>query len=143
MANNGYAFTISVNNIDKALALTDELIQTALEACGDQAVTYAVNNITEKGAVQTGNLRNSITWQMDGNRTVEIGTAVEYAVYVEMGTGIYASDGKGRKIPWTYKDEDGNWHTTKGSHPKPYLKPALEEHVDDYKDIFIKFLSGK
>ena len=142
MANNQYTFTISEDHIQDVLRATAEQVVAALEACGAQAVTYAINNITEQGAVDTGNLRNSLTFQMENENTVQIGTAVEYAPYVEMGTGIYASDGTGRKTPWVYKDGEGNWHTTKGSRPKPYLKPAMADHIDEYRQIIEKVLSG-
>ena len=60
-----------------------------------------------------------------------ISTAVvstnKYAVYVHFGTGIYAADGKGRKTPWVYRDEDGGFHRTVGVHPKPYLSQALKD----------------
>ena len=66
-------------------AMHDAVVQ-ALERCGEQAEGYA-KDLTP---VDTGNLRNSITHQVDdGESTVYIGTNVEYAPYVELGTGRY------------------------------------------------------
>ena len=59
-------------------AMHDAVVQ-ALERCGEQAEGYA-KDLTP---VDTGNLRNSITHQVDdGESTVYIGTNVEYAPYV-------------------------------------------------------------
>lgn len=54
---------------------------------------------------------------------VYVGTALEYAPYVEFGTGIYSPDG--RKTPWSYEDANGKWHTTRGMPAQPFLRPAL------------------
>lgn len=100
--------------------------------------------------VETGSLRQSIRYEIeDGNRTVEVRAGggffvkrhVNYAVYVELGTGIYASDGTGRKTPWVYKDDKGVWHVTRGSRPQPFLKPAFMDHLQEIKDILTNNLS--
>lgn len=119
---------------------TDDAIVTALEAVGTQAVSIAQSIITSVGAVDTGNLRNSITFETEGTDTVVIGTPVEYAPYIEYGTGIYAEEG-GRQTPWAYQDSAGEWHMTRGMHPRPYLRPALQEHVSEYEKIFDEILS--
>lgn len=115
----------------------DELdlkIEIALEKIGLRAETHA----KEKCTVDTGLLRNSITHALDGEstaiseykdnagkqkgayrgnapkessgkRVVIIGTNVEYAPYVEYGTSKQKA--------------------------QPYLKPAVTNHVDEYKKI--------
>ena len=77
--------------------------------------------------VDTGHLRESIhsdvEWQ--GNTCIGIvGTNVEYAPYIEYGTGIYATNGNGRQTPWVYKDAKG-WHTTRGMMAQPFMYPAF------------------
>lgn len=104
----------------------------ALERCGLQAEGYA-KDLTP---VDTGNLRNSITHQVSENsREVYIGTNVEYAPYVELGTGIYAEGGGGRPTPWVYQDEKGQWHWTRGNPAQPFLKPAVADHAQTYRNI--------
>lgn len=100
----------------------------ALERCGMQAEGYA----KEMTPVDTGNLRNSITHKVVENE-VYIGTNVEYAAYVELGTGKYAEGG--RKDPWVYQDEEGRWHHTNGQRARPYLKPAVADHKQTYRNI--------
>lgn len=77
--------------------------------------------------VDDGQLRQSITHEVKPQVGI-IGTNVEYAPYVEIGTGIFSSTGTGRKTPWTYQDAEGNWHTTVGQHPQPFLRPALKQN---------------
>ena len=48
------------------LSATEDAIKTALEACGVQAVGYAQMYATQKGVVDTGLLRNSITYALGG-----------------------------------------------------------------------------
>ena len=71
-------------------------------------------------------------WTRNGNDIIgEIYTPLEYAPYVEYGTGLFAENGNGRSdVPWSYKDDEGNWHSTSGQHPHPYMRPALEENKE-------------
>lgn len=103
-----------------------------LEKCGLVAEGYA----KKLQIPDTGNLRNSITHVVDEDEpAVYIGTNVEYAPYVELGTGIYAEGGGGRPTPWVYQDAKGNWHYTRGNKAQPFLKPAAADHVGQYRDI--------
>lgn len=108
----------------------EEAILRALERCGQQAEGYA-KDLTP---VDTGNLRNSITHKLESDgKAVQIGTNIEYAPYVELGTGKYAEGG--RKDPWVYQDDEGRWHHTNGQRAQPYLKPAVEDHKQTYRNI--------
>ena len=51
---------------DEVQKAVDEAILTALEALGVQAVGYSVQEITAKGAIDTGLLRNSLTYALAG-----------------------------------------------------------------------------
>lgn len=102
----------------------------ALEKCGLTAEGYAKLLCP----VDTGNLRNSITHQVQPSESaVYIGTNSEYAIYVELGTGKYYPGG--RQTPWVYQDAKGNWHLTYGQRAQPYLKPAVADNVSTYKGI--------
>lgn len=91
-----------------------------------------------KAPKDTGALRNSIESQVE-ERTGEIVgivfTPLEYAPYVEFGTGLFAENGGRSDVPWNYQDDEGNWHKTSGQHPQPYLRPALIENREKIKDI--------
>ena len=84
--------------------------------------------------VDDGSLRASITHEVDAAAlSASIGTPLSYAPYVEFGTGIHSSEGTGRQEPWTYQDEEGEWHTTAGQHPQPFLYPSLVKNENKIK----------
>lgn len=91
--------------------------EAALEACGNQAVSYAKKNITEEVPrrsdswyTPTGALRNSISHLVKMTEaTCYVGTNMSYAKYNEFGTGIYADNGAGKQGFWVFVpgSEDG------------------------------------
>lgn len=95
----------------------------------------------------TGLLRNSIntTVNYEGDEAVwKIGSNLEYAVYVEMGTGQVGADSK-KLLPkginpkyktegWYYKAKEG-FRYTKGQPARPFLYPAFksnESKINEY-----------
>ncbi len=140
-----------VSHIDHVVKATAESLERAAEIIGGMMetkaklyVTDAVYASPEGWYVRTGNLRNSITHDAVADEhsvTIAVGSAVEYAPYVELGTGVYAEDDKGRKTPWMYQDAQGNWHKTSGMQPRPFLRPAVMNHVNDYKAVLQSELS--
>lgn len=126
--------TITDNSAAVKSAMKDAILR-ALEKCGLVAEGYA-KKLCDGFKNPTGNLRNSITHVVDdGETAVYIGTYIEYAIYVELGTGIYAEGGGGRPTPWVYQDAKGNWHYTRGNKAQPFLKPAAADHAGQYRDI--------
>ena len=119
---------------DEVLQAFDEACLRALERCGLQAEGYAKDLVP----VDTGALRNSISHKVDaGEPAAYVGTNQEYAAYVEFGTGHYSTTGGGTpKSHWAYMGEDGEWHIGKPMPPRPYLKPAVANHIGTYKAIF-------
>lgn len=104
----------------------------ALEKCGLTAEGYA----KKLCPVDTGNLRNSISHSVsDEEMAAYVGTNSEYGIYVEMGTGKYATGGGGRPTPWMYQDEKGNWHKTAGNKAQPFIKPSVADHAKTYQSI--------
>lgn len=137
--------------IDHTLEVIEEknkAIERAMVKIGTTAVGEAVILLTEQDAVDTGRLRNSITYatheKTDGKSynwkdsrkgrgikggsdktstkampeegSVYIGTNVNYAPYIEIGA--------------------------KGKSPRPYLKPAIADHTNEYKKIIEEELKG-
>lgn len=120
------------DNSEAVLNALRNAVERGLMGIGETAVTYAKKSLTEQKAVDTGRLRNSINYLVRDDE-VYIGTNVEYAAYVEFGTGKYA-DG-GRPTPWVYQDDEGNWHWTAGNPARPYLAPAAKNHTQEYRDM--------
>lgn len=120
------------DNSQKILDEFHDAALRALERCGSQAEGYA----KDLAPSDTGNLRNSISHRVDPDEPAAyVGTDTEYAPYVEFGTGIYAEGGGGRPTPWVYQDDKGNWHWTAGNPAQPFLKPAVADHAQTYRNI--------
>lgn len=86
----------------------------------------------------TGELRRSITSRVEheGDNVVGIVfTPLEYAPYVEYGTGLFAENGGRKDVPWHYQDDEGEWHTTSGQHPQPFMRPALNDNREQVQRI--------
>lgn len=124
------------DNSAAAIEAMNEAVEAALEAIGQQAVSHAKSNITEAGRVATGALRNSVSHLVaTDEKAVYVGTNQEYAVFNELGTGIYLDGGGGRQTPWAYQDANGNWHRTRGMQPIHFLKNAVQGHESEYQSI--------
>ena len=116
-------------NIQK---LVDELLPEAIKQ-GLEAVGQLVENKAKENCpVDDGQLRASITHEISEDiSSVAIGSNLEYAPYVHQGTGLFAKDGDGRKqVPWRYQDAKGQWYSTKGQKPNPFLQKAVDENRD-------------
>ena len=123
-----------------------------IEALGDtEEVAAAMTKATllvERSAKMkvpkgNGELGRSITSEVnveaDGSVVGIVYTPLEYAPYVEYGTGLFAEAGNGRKdVPWNYQDDEGEWHSTSGQHPRPFMRPALNEN----REQIIRLLEG-
>lgn len=116
----------------------DTLEQMIDETKVEKALTKACL-IVERRAKQLapkgkGDLRRSITHKVE-DLVGSVYTPLEYAPYVEYGTGLFAENGGRTDVPWSYQDEEGNWHTTSGMPPQPYMRPALDENIEEIKRI--------
>lgn len=145
-------FTIKISDYSpEVLAALQKQVEAALEAVGNQAVGYSQDIITENIPRHAGSwyvpqmgagLRGSISHKVAMDESaVYVGTDNEHAIYNEYGTGIY-DDGGGRQSPWSYKDERGNWHRTRGMRPIHFLRDAIAKHLDEYKQIIERYLRG-
>lgn len=115
------------------------------EAVG-QACALVEAAAKKKAPKDNGALRRSITSevQKEGGEIVGVVfTPLEYAPYVEFGTGLFAEGGNGRKdVPWHYKDDKGEWHSTSGQKPQPFLRPALEENREQITRLLREGVTG-
>lgn len=132
MANNSEMRIDVVNNSAQVGEAFRAACLWALERCGMEAEGYA----KDLASVDTGRGRNSISHKVDESEPAAyIGTNLDYMIYQELGTGIYAEGGGGRPTPWVYQDAQGNWHWTKGNPAQPFLKPAVSDHAQTYRNI--------
>ena len=86
--------------------------------------------------VDTGKTKGS--WEHRVNESkmeAEVGSRYKNALWEELGTGIYALNGNGRKkVPWVYKTPDGKFHATVGKKPRRALFRAYQSK----KNIIIR-----
>ena len=128
------------DNAADVLKATAEQKLRALEAVGIQAEGDVKDEITDLDAVDTGRLRGSIANQVDGD-SVEIGTNVDYAVYVHEGTGKYAIGGGTPKERWVYRDPlTGEFRMGFPQKPRRFIKNAMERFAKDYIEIIKEYL---
>lgn len=124
------------SNKDLFLNASRKQIEKALESVGIQAEGYVKDIITEAGRRDTSAMINNATYAVEmKEQAVYLGSDVEYTVYHEVGTGIYAEGGGGRKTPWKYTDRKGEEHWTWGIKPLHMFKRAATEHDDEYRAI--------
>lgn len=136
----------------------EDRLRAAADVIGGKAESYAKQYITEQKAVDTGLLRNSITYGIEGEKThvdsyhadrgdgagsyggtvektednavvIALGSNVEYAPYIELGTRARAEGANGQGIAG-------------GIAPRPYIRPAIENHREEYKEVVEKMMGG-
>lgn len=75
--------------------------------------------------------------------SIYVGTNVSYAPFPELGTGPYSLTGGGTSKPsWVYQDEFGRWHRAYPQKPRPYLKPAVADHAQEYRNLLKQSLEN-
>lgn len=127
---------IQFENLDKVVASIENLTNTdgIVEVMKDGCLKIE-REAKQNCPKDTGRLRGSIESNVsveNGEVVGTIGSNVEYAPYVEYGTGLFSSKGDGRKnVPWFFEDEKGEWHKTSGSHAKPFLIPAMNANKEN------------
>ena len=112
-------------------------VEAVLEECAGELESQVKRN----SRVDTGKTKNSFRHKVTCSATqheATIGSADQNAIWEEMGTGEYAIHGDGRKGGWSYKDEKGVWHHTKGKTPSrafwnayTSLKTKLIRHIQN------------
>lgn len=137
-------FKIDENNVDKILSGVDAACARALMAIGIKAQKYATNlapvgtpESTGKKGYRGGTLRQSITYEAD-SETMTLGSNMEYAPYVELGTG------PNFVAPPEWEEFDtppakGASHGYVRS--RPFIAPAIRDHLPEYEEIIKNELS--
>ena len=132
--------SVKIDGIEEVLINLDKVIdEKQLRTAIGKACAIVERSAKQNAPKGSGELRRSITSKIEkeGNDIVGIVyTPLEYAPYVEFGTGLFAEEGNGRKdVPWHYKDDKGEWHTTSGMHPHPFMRPALNDNREQITKI--------
>lgn len=123
-------------------------LEEVIDAIGDSVSEGKITDILTRACLlvertakqkapkgKTGELRRSIQSVVRDLEGI-VFTPLEYAPYVEYGTGLFAENGGRTDVPWFYKDDEGKGHFTSGQHPNPYMRPALDENRAEILKMF-------
>ena len=133
---------IKFEGLEEVLNSIDRLDDTStLESALGKACALVERSAKQKAPKDTGALRRSITSKVEGLEGV-VFTPLEYAPYIEYGTGLFAEDGGRSDVPWNYQDDRGEWHSTSGQKPQPYMRPALEENREEILRLIKEAISN-
>lgn len=123
--------SIELQGLDRVIAKLESLEDAdGMKRAVQEACTLVSNAAIKKAPKDSGALRRSIQSKVESGNNEIVGTVFtdcEYAPFVCFGTGLF-TEKSGRSTPWAYEDDNGNWHTTKGQHPQPFMRPALQEN---------------
>jgi len=136
----GFKFT---DNSKKVKAQMDDAMFRALESAA-LIVEASAKALAPVG--DSGELRDKIDHNVvdtSNGPAAKIGSPLDYAMYVEYGTGEFAENGAGRKGGWSYQTPDGEWHHTNGMSPQPFLRPAFKRNKDKIREIVGKEFKSK
>nr|DAN50727.1 MAG TPA: putative tail component [Caudoviricetes sp.] len=127
-------FNIEFKGIDEIIAYYDKVekeLQEDVKKAINKSVKVVLINAKNSAPVDTGNLRRSIHSELNidkGKIEGKVVTAVDYAPYVEFGTGeLGIATNTNSKIPVTY---------TKGFHgqvAQPFFYPVYYEEEENFK----------
>lgn len=134
--------SIELEGLDEVLNSLGKLADTAnIEGALGKACAIVEAEAKKKAPKGSGDLRRSITSKVENNEGV-VFTPLFYAPYVEYGTGLFAENGGRTDVPWWYKDDEGEWHSTSGMKPHPYMRPALYENREEILRIIKEGLTN-
>lgn len=149
--------TIDTSSLIKSLERDLQKIQEGVEegirqvASEIQSMQHNIidNNVGGDGSyVRTGKLKSSITimpleWSNGLASMTVTSVGCNYAVYNELGTGIYREDGQGRQDGWFYPVGDGTYRFTLGLPPKYFVRDSFEYYKDKAPSIIQQSIFNK
>jgi HK97 gp10 family phage protein len=141
---------VTIKNIERLAKRFKKISNMELMETMNRATALVHGQAKDLAPVDKGQLAGSIHMKVKKKRNRVEGrvyTNVEYAPYVEFGTGITGNGTYPYKIEglsltykdkgWAYFDEDkGEWIYTKGQEAQPYMYPALNLHKETIMRMF-------
>lgn len=142
--------TVTIKNIDRLTQRFNKIANMELRDTVNKATELVHGQAKALAPVDTGGLAGSIHMQVkDTGKELQgrVYTNLEYAPYVEFGTGVtgngtYPHEIEGLNLEyknkgWAYYDEDkGEWIYTRGQKAQPYMYPSLNMHKKTIKRMF-------
>lgn len=132
----------SLSSVIKMVKIScSNAVEDSLEEIAEVAKEETISNINSRDVINSGLLKSSIRINKISNSEYRVGpdTNVTYAIFPELGTGIY--NAKGRKGGWLYQTEEGDWYFTYGQKPKYFMRDAAKTAADE--SVYLIFLNLK
>ena len=137
-----FRFTYEIKDLsEEAKQASHQQLLNGLVRCGMKMQEYA----TKLAPVKTGALANSIAFKIEPDeKSAYVGSNSEYAAYVEFGTGKYSELGGTPKERWVYYDKAHDvYRRGYPQRPRPFIRPAVANHIKTYQNILVNALKGK
>lgn len=131
---------IAKDEVEMAFLRALNIIGMKIEKYAKALCPVGTPESTGRHGYRGGTLRNSITYEVNmDDKSVTVGSNVEYAPYVELGTGPYFTP----PPEWEqFESERGSGIGHSYVRPRPYLRPAIVDHIDELKSVVEKELKG-
>ena len=140
-----------IKDLEKDLQNIEEGIEKGMELVASEIHQMELNIIDESlnpnsTYVRSGKLKSStevedLVWEGSVASQVITNTA-NYAVYNELGTGIYAENGQGRQGGWYYFDGE-KVRFTVGMPPKYFVRDSYEHYKEKAPSIIQQSIFNK
>ena len=128
--------TVTIKNIDRLTRKFNKIANMELEEPMKKAIVLVHGQAKELAPVDTGNLAGSIHSELNKRKAQLEGrvyTNLEYAPYVEFGTGIRGNG----SYPYNIKGLDLTYHEEWAGMPaQPYMYPALKNNERTINNFF-------
>ncbi len=139
--------SIEIHGLDNIMNKLKDLSDVrTYERAVQQGTALVEGDAKRKAPKDTGALRNSIASKVETQNGEIVGTVytpLEYAPYIEYGTGLFSVKGGRTNVPWNYKDDKGVWHRTSGMKPQPFMKPALDDNRNKITKLIKESIDDK
>ena len=130
---------LEIEGLEQFTQRIEDMLNTrGLEMAMGKVCAIVERDAIKKAPKGAGDLRRSIQSRVENDGHDVVGiifSPLEYAPYVEYGTGLFAESGGRTDVPWVYCDDEGNFHSTSGMKPHPYMRPALNENREKILEI--------
>lgn len=136
------------SNVDEVKNALPEVLEKALMEIGIEAEAHAkeiMTNMSPKPPIDTGLLRNSITWAIGGEKANISNYAGEKPSKYNPNAPIpvgdpYTGTAPKRAEPCVYIGSNVEYAEVietgaRGMAPRPFLRPAIEDFRQEYKEI--------
>jgi hypothetical protein len=127
-----------IDHTEHVKSVLEDLAMASLEEAAGELESQVKQNTVRKTSKTYNSWQHRVTKNGD-DYVAAVGSDYKNAIWEEFGTGEYALHGDGRKGGWSYKDAQGNWHFTRGKHPRRPFHHAYST----MKNKIIKFLQDQ